>query len=327
MSSRAILCKESGTAEKLVFEAVEQVSLQENEVRIAVHACGVNFPDNLIIQGKYQFKPDFPFSPGSEAAGEIVEVGSAVSRLNIGDRVVWFGLYGAFREQLVVDEDEVMVIPAAMSMVDAAAFLMTYGTSMHALKDRGSLAADEVLLVLGAGGGVGLAAVEIAKQLGARVIAAASSQAKLDAASEHGADELINYQQQDLRQCVRDLTDNQGVDVLYDPVGGDHAGVALRCMAINGRYLVVGFASGQIPTFAANLVLLKECQVNGVFYGAFIKREPQRAAENIATLFEWHSAGSLKPRIHGQWPLEKVADALAEFDSRRTIGKIVLTVA
>lgn len=326
MSSRAVLCKEFGPASSLVFEAVESEPVGDNQVQIAVHACGVNFPDNLIIAGLYQFKPDFPFSPGSEAAGEITQVGSAVSNFQVGDRVVWFGLYGAFREQLVVDASEVVAIPAQMDMRDAAAFLMTYGTSLHALKDRASLKAAETLLVLGAGGGVGLAAVELGKQMGARVIAAASSDAKLEAASAHGADHVINYEQQDLRQCLRELTDNNGVDVLYDPVGGDLAQVGLRSMAINGRYLVVGFASGDIPSFPANLALLKECQITGVFYGAFLKRQPDDAAQNISQLFQWHRDGALKPRIHGVWPLQQVADALAEFQSRQVVGKVVLQV-
>ncbi len=326
MSSRAVLCKAFGPATSLVFEAVPAQPLADNEVRVAVHACGVNFPDNLIVAGLYQFKPDFPFSPGSEAAGEVVEVGAAVTRFTEGDRVVWFGLHGAFREELVVDATELVAIPAQMPMRDAAAFLMTYGTSMHALKDRAALQSSETLLVLGAGGGVGLAALELGRQMGARVIAAASTDAKLEAAREHGADEVINYEQQDLRQRIRDLTDNKGVDVLYDPVGGDLAQVGLRSMAINGRYLVVGFASGDIPSFAANLALLKECQITGVFYGAFIKRQPDDAARNIDQLFAWHGEGVLRPRIHGVWPLHQVAQALSEFDSRRVVGKIVLEV-
>jgi len=295
-------------------------------VRIGVHACGLNFPDKLIVAGEYQFKPDFPFSPGSEAAGEITETGANVSEFTVGDRVVWFGLFGAFREELVVKANEVIAIPQAMSMIDAAAFLMTYGTSLHALKDRAQLATGETLLVLGAGGGVGLAAVEIGKQMNARVIAAASTDAKLKAASDHGADATINYHSQDLRQAVRDLTDNRGVDVIYDPVGGEIAGTGLRSMAINGRYLVVGFASGVIPQFPANLALLKECQIVGVFYGAFLKRQSADAAANIAQLFAWHSSGALKPEIHGIWPLQEVATALQELQARRSIGKVVLSV-
>jgi len=313
---KAVLCTAFGPPEALTVNEIESEPLGEADVRIQVHACGVNFPDTLIIEGKYQFKPDFPFSPGSEAAGEIVEVGAAVGHLKPGDRVVRFGIYGAFREELVAPANEVVPIPKQMSFEHAAAIMMTYGTSFHALVDRGHLQKDETLLVLGAGGGVGLAAVELGAAMGARVIAAASSDAKLEVARAKGA--------QDFRERVKEITQGRGVDVLYDPVGGELAGLGLRSMAVDGRLLVVGFAAGDIPQFPGNLPLLKECQIVGVFYGNFRRREPERAEQNLAQIMDWYTQGKIAPHVHESFPLERVNEAMATITEREVIGKVLL---
>jgi len=322
---KAVLCHAFGPPESLVVEDVASSPLGESDVRLQVHACGVNFPDTLIIEGKYQFKPDFPFSPGSEAAGEIVEVGSAVTTIKPGTRVVHFGLHGAFAEELVVPAEQVVPIPDAMSFEQAASLMMVYGTSYHALVDRGATQSGDTLLVLGAGGGVGLAAVELGAALGARVIAAASTEEKLAIARDKGATETINYLTEDFRGRVKEITDGKGVDVLYDPVGGDIAGLALRSMAVNGRYLVVGFAAGDIPAFPANLALLKECQIVGVFFGNFRRREPQAYTRNLDQLMRWFAEGKVNPRVHRTFALEQVADAMNAITDRSVIGKIVLT--
>lgn len=321
---KAVLCTAFGPPETLTVDEIDSEPLGENDVRVQVHACGVNFPDTLIIEGKYQFKPDFPFSPGSEAAGEIIEVGAAVGHLKSGDRVVRFGIFGAFREELVVPAAEVVPIPKQMSFEHAAAFMMTYGTSYHALVDRGHLQKDETLLVLGAGGGVGLAAVELGAAMGARVIAAASSDAKLEVARAKGATDVINYVTEDFRDRVKELTEGLGVDVLYDPVGGELAGLGLRSMAVGGRMLIVGFAAGDIPMFPGNLPLLKECQIVGVFFGNFRRREPQRAEQNLAQIMDWYTQGKVAPHVHESFPLERVNEAMATITEREVIGKVLL---
>lgn len=321
---KAVLCNAFGPPQSLTVEEIASVPIGESDVRVQVHTCGVNFPDTLIIEGKYQFKPDFPFSPGSEAAGEVIEVGANVGHVKVGDRVVRFGTHGAFRDELVVPANEVVPIPKAMSYEHAAAFMMTYGTSYHALVDRGAIAKGETLLVLGAGGGVGLAAVELGAALGARVIAAASSSEKLAVAKSRGASEVINYRQEDFRARVKEITDGQGVDVLYDPVGGDLAGLGLRSMAVGGRFLVVGFAAGDIPQFPGNLPLLKECQIVGVFYGNFRRREPERAEQNLAQMMHWYNEDKLKPHIHASFPMERVDEAMAAITQREVIGKVLL---
>ena len=260
-----------------------------------IHAAGVNFPDTLIIEGKYQIKPPFPFSPGGEAAGVIASVGDKVSHLKPGDRVMGLTGYGSFAEKIAVDASRILPIPKNMDFVTAAGFSMTYGTSMHALKQRADLKPGETLLVLGASGGVGLAAVEIGKAMGARVIAAASSAEKLEVARAAGADELINYTEVSLKDAVKELTKGQGADVIYDPVGGDLFDQAVRSINWKGRLLVVGFASGRIPEFPVNLALLKGSSIVGVFWGAFAAREPQTNRENFEELFAWFSEGKLKP--------------------------------
>lgn len=322
---RAVLCKEHGPPESLVVDEARSAAVGENEVRIGIHACGVNFPDTLIIQGKYQIQPDLPFSPGSEVAGEVLEVGSGVQHLNVGDPVMSLTGWGGFAEEVVIGADRVLPMPASMDYVTAAGFPMVYGTSYHALKQRANLAAGETLLVLGASGGVGLAAVELGKAMGARVIAAASSADKLEVAREHGADELVNYAEGSLKDQVKALTEGKGADVIYDPVGGEACEQALRCINWNGRLLIIGFASGTIPKIPANLPLLKGSSVVGVFWGDFVRRQPQDNARNFQELFALHGEGRLKPHVWKTYPLERAGEALNALLSRQATGKIVLT--
>lgn len=323
---RAILCKEYGPPEKLVLEEVEPPPMKDSEVRIGVEACGVNFPDSLIIQGKYQFQPDMPFSPGAEVAGKVLEVGADVTHVRAGDPVLAMTLHGGYAEQVVASAAEVVPMPKGMDFETAAGFPMVYGTSYHALKQRAQLKAGETLLVLGAAGGVGLAAVELGKAMGARVIAAAGSEEKLQACADHGADELLNYREKELKSEVKRLTGGKGADVIYDPVGGDMFDQALSAINWNGRILVVGFASGTIPKAAVNRVLLKGCAVVGVFWGRFMGEEPQAGRENFLELFELFDAGKLHPHVSRAFPLAKAADALNELTGRRSIGKVILRV-
>ncbi|TMH45963.1 MAG: NADPH:quinone oxidoreductase family protein [Betaproteobacteria bacterium] len=295
------------------------------EVVVTVKAASVNFPDVLIIQNKYQFKPPLPFSPGSELAGVVKEVGSGVSAWKPGDRVIAFTTYGAFAEEVKTEAARLLPLPAGMDFVSGAAFLLTYGTSDHALRDRGALKAGESLLVLGAAGGVGLAAIEIGSALGARVIAAASSEAKLAVCREHGADATINYATEDLRKRVQALTEGRGVDVVYDPVGGAYSEAAFRSLAWRGRLLVVGFAAGEIPKLPLNLPLLKGAAAVGVFWGDFARREPQIFAESVSQLTRWYAEGRLRPHVSQTLPLAKAAEALKLLASREAKGKIVLT--
>jgi len=292
---------------------------------VTVKAASVNFPDVLIIQNKYQFKPPLPFSPGSELAGVVKEVGPGVSGWKAGDRVIAFTTYGAFAEEVKTEAARLLPLPAGMDFVHGAAFLLTYGTSEHALRDRGALKAGESLLVLGAAGGVGLAAIEIGKALGARVIAGASSEGKLAVCREHGADATINYATEDLRKRVQELTEGRGVDVVYDPVGGAYSEAAFRSLAWRGRLLVVGFAAGEIPKLPLNLPLLKGAAAVGVFWGDFARREPQAFAESVRQLARWHGEGRLRPHVSQTLPLEKAAEALKLLASREAKGKIVLT--
>ncbi|MGG5870527.1 NADPH:quinone oxidoreductase family protein [Pseudomonas peli] len=322
---KAVLCKAFGPAETLVLEEIASPEAKKNEVLLEVHAAGVNFPDTLIIEGKYQFKPPFPFSPGGEAAGVVTAVGEKVSHLKVGDRVMALTGWGSFAEEVAVPGYNVMPIPASMDFVSAAAFGMTYGTSMHALKQRANLQPGETLLVLGASGGVGLAAVEIGKAMGAKVIAAASSAEKLEIAKAAGADELINYSESNLKDEVKRLTGGQGADVIYDPVGGDLFDAAIRSIAWNGRLLVVGFASGRIPELPVNLTLLKGAAVVGVFWGSFAQRQPQDNAANFQQLFAWHAEGKLKPLVSQTFPLEQAAEAINTLGQRKAVGKVVVT--
>ena len=322
---KAVLCKAFGPAETLVLEEVANLEPKKTEVVLDVHAAGVNFPDSLIIEGKYQFKPPFPFSPGGEAAGVISAVGEKVSQFKVGDRVMALTGWGSFAEQVAVPAYNVLPMPPSMDFTTAAAFSMTYGTSMHALKQRGNLQAGETLLVLGASGGVGLAAVEIGKAMGATVIAAASSADKLAVAKAAGADHLINYSEQNLKDELKTLTKGQGVDVIYDPVGGPLFEEAFRSIAWNGRMLVIGFASGEIPALPANLPLLKGAALIGVFWGAFAQRQPQDNVANFQQLFAWYGEGKLKPLVSQTFPLEKAGDAIDTLAKRKAVGKVVVT--
>lgn len=321
---KAVLCKTLGPARNLVLEEVASPLPKKNEILLDVQAAGVNFPDTLIIEGKYQFQPPLPFSPGGEAAGVVAAVGEKAGAFKVGDRVMALTGWGAFAEQVAVPFYNVLPIPASMDFTTAAAFGMTYGTSMHALRQRGQLQAGETLLVLGASGGVGLAAVEIGKAMGARVIAAASSAEKLAVAKAAGADELIDYSQANLREEIKRLTGGQGVDVIYDPVGGELFEQAVRGLAWNGRLLVVGFASGSIPQLAANLVLLKGAAVLGVFWGAFAQRQPEDNAANFHQLFAWHAEGKLKPLVSQTYPLAEAGVAIEKLGQRQAVRKLVV---
>ena len=322
---KAVVCKQYGPPESLTFEELPSPRPGPGEVVVSVKAASVNFPDVLIIQNKYQYKPPLPFSPGSELAGVVKEVGADVEGCKPGDKVIAFTTYGAFAEEVKTEASRLLPMPEGMDFPSAAAFLLTYGTSDHALRDRGALRAGETLLVLGAAGGVGLAAVEIGKALGARVIACASSAEKLAVCRQHGADAVIDYAAEDLRERIKILTDGRGVDVVYDPVGGPYTEPAFRSVAWRGRLLVVGFAAGDIPKLPLNLALLKGAAVVGVFWGDFARREPRRFAESVRQLAGWYREGKLHPHVSQTLPLARAADALKLMAARQVKGKIVLT--
>lgn len=322
---RAVLCKSYGPPETLVVEEIPSLQPGPGQVVVSVKAAGVNFPDTLIIQNKYQFKPPLPFSPGGEAAGIIQSLGSGVTGYEVGQRVIAFTGHGAFAEEVLVDTARLLPIPEGMSFDIAASFVMTYGTSYHAIKDRALLQPGETMLVLGAAGGVGLAAVEIGRALGAKVIAAASTDTKLAVCKEHGAQGLINYATEDLRERLKVLTEGLGVDVIYDPVGGGFSEPALRSMAWRGRFLVVGFANGQIPSIPLNLTLLKGCSIVGVFWGDFVRREPKASARDLKELMELLHAGKLNPLVSARYRFDQIADALNAVLERKVTGKIVVT--
>ena len=323
---RAVICRQSGGPDSLTVEDVPSRPLAPDQVRIRVRAAGLNFADSLMIAGKYQVKPEFPFTPGMEVAGEIAEVGAAVTGLKVGQRVMATTRGGgAYAEELVALPDAVVPIPDAMDYVTAAAFPVVYGTSHFALTYRGQLKPGETLLVLGAAGGVGLTAVEIGKQLGATVIAAAGGADKLKVARDHGADHTIDYTTESIRDRVREITQDRGADVVYDPVGGDAFDQALRAVNWEARMLVIGFASGRIPAVPANIILVKNISVVGVVYGAQAVREPALAKQWLIELTQWWQAGRLKPVIGATFPLEKAGNALTALLSRKYPGKIVLT--
>jgi NADPH2:quinone reductase len=325
MAMKAIVCKQFGPPESLLFEDLPSPRPGPGEAVISVKAASVNFPDVLIIQNKYQFKPPLPFSPGSELAGVVKEVGAGVTTFKPGDKVIAFTTYGAFAEEAKTEAARLLPLPEGMDFVAGAAFLLTYATSDHALRDRAALRAGETLLVLGAAGGVGLAAIEIGKALGARVIACASSEEKLAVCRAHGADATINYAAEDLRERIQALTEKRGVDVVYDPVGGPYSEPAFRSLAWRGRLLVVGFAAGDIPKLPLNLALLKGASVVGVFWGDFTRREPRQFADSVRQLGEWYQQGKLRPHVSQTFPLEKAAEALNLMAARQVKGKIVLT--
>jgi len=321
---KAVLCKEFGPVERLVVEDVPSPVAGKGQVVIRVAAAGVNFPDVLLVQGKYQLRPAFPFSPGGEVAGTVKEVGAGVVHVGAGDAVIGLAAYGGYAEEALFDAAAVIPLPPGVDPVVAAALMVAYGTTLHALQDRAQLVAGETLLVLGAAGGVGLAAVEMGKLLGAKVIAAASTDDKLEVCRSRGADMVINYAREDLKERVRALTEGRGADVVYDPVGGKFSEPALRSMAWKGRFLVIGFASGEIPQVALNLPLLKGYSIVGVFWGDFVRREPARNRENIVQLLQWVAAGKLAPLVSARYPLSGAVDALNALLRREVTGKIVL---
>jgi NADPH2:quinone reductase len=323
---RAVLCHANGLPESLELADVATPEIQANEILLDIHASAINFPDVLMIQGKYQSQPPFPFSPGGEVSGVISAVGGDVSDYQVGDRVFAGTGHGGFAEQVAIKARALRLMPEKMPFSQAAGISTTYGTSYYALKQRANLQPGETLLVLGAAGGVGLAAVELGKAMGARVIAAASSPEKLAAAKAAGADELIDYSDGELKDKVKALTDNKGADVIYDPVGGELFNQCMRCINWYGRVLVVGFAAGDIPQLPINLVLLKSCQVVGVFYGAFSARDPVAAEQNFKEIMTMYTNGKINPLIGASYPLEDYAPALRCLMNREAIGKVVVAV-
>jgi NADPH2:quinone reductase len=321
---RAVLCRELGGPEKLTLDDVPSPQLRPGAVRIAVHAGGVNFADLLLIAGQYQSKPTLPFIPGSECAGVVAEVGEGVTQLKTGDRVMAF-LQGAFAEEAVADADRVFRIPDRMDFAIAAGFPIAYGTSHGALDWRARMKSGEWLLVHGAAGGVGLTAVEIGKAMGAKVIATAGTKEKLAICAQHGADYLIDYSHEDIRERVKEITGGRGADVIYDPVGGDVFDASLRCIAWEGRILVIGFASGRIPQVPANITLVKNIDVMGLYWGSYFGHKPELVRQSFAQLFRWFEEGKLKPHIFERFDLKDAALALDMLRQRKAIGKVVLT--
>jgi len=327
MTMKAIQCLQYGLPDSLVLAEVSIPTIKSDEVLIQVKACGVNFPDVLIIQNKYQFKPTLPFTPGGEVSGTISSVGENVKHLKKGDKVVALCGWGGFAEYVAVKANRVFRVPYELDFISAACTLYTYGTSYHALKDRAQIKSGETLLVLGAAGGVGLAAVELAKIMGAIVIAAASSDEKLAVCKAMGAQHVINYSTEDLRARIKEITNDKGVDVIYDPIGGPLAEQALRSIAWRGRYLVVGFASGIIPSFAANLPLLKGASIVGVFWGSFAEREPEQSMQNFLQLLTWIKEGKINQHIHKIYELPDAPKALQDLLDRKVYGKAVVKVS
>ena len=323
---KAVLCNAFGPPESLVLEEVPSPPTGPGDVRVAVQAAGLNFPDTLIGAGKYQVKPAFPFSPGLECAGVIMDVGAEVRGLQAGDRVMALPDHGAMAEELVLGAHRVFRIPDRMTFVEAAGFAITYGTVMHAFADRAHLKAGETLLVHGAAGGVGLNAVELGKLMGATVIACAGTDEKLEVARQYGADHLVNYSTESIRDRVKALTNDKGADVIFDPVGGDAFDQSMRCIAWGGRLLVIGFASGRIPAAPANLILLKACDIVGVYWGGFMLHQPQKARENFAQLFRWFEEGRLRPHVSMTFPLYQVPEAMRALLSRKPTGKVIIEI-
>jgi NADPH2:quinone reductase len=321
---KAVVCKAWGLPDSLVVEEVPDLVAGPGQVVLDVMAAGVNFPDVLIIQGKYQFKPELPFTPGNELSGVVRAVGPDVTSCKVGDKMIAFTATGAFAQQIVVPLQALMPMPPGMDFDTAAAITLTYGTSHHAVVDRAGLKAGETMLVLGAAGGVGLAAIEIGKALGARVIAAASSDEKLAVCQAHGADALINYSKEDLREAIKAATDGKGPDVIYDPVGGVYAEPAFRSIGWRGRYLVVGFANGEIPKLPLNLALLKGAALIGVFWGEYAKREPKANMAAMRQMLGWMAEGKIRPHISGRYALADTARALDDMAARKVTGKIVI---
>lgn len=320
---KAVVCRQWGLPESLVVDEVASPVPGPGQVLVEVHAAGVNFPDTLIIQRKYQVQPELPFSPGGEVAGRVKAVGPGVSGWNVGDRVVGSATFGGYAQEAVIAAERVVPLAEGMDYAEAAAFVLAYGTSLHALKDRGRLTAGETLLVLGAGGGVGIAAVEIGKAMGARVIAAASDADKLALCTAHGADATINYATEDLRERVKALAPD-GVDVVFDPVGGERSEAAFRCMAWEGRHLVVGFAAGDVPRLPLNLPLLKGASIVGVYWGNFLRRNADTTRAHMRDLFALHASGAVRPPVTRSYRMEEAGQALRDVMERRVKGKVVI---
>jgi NADPH2:quinone reductase len=324
---KALVCKELGLADKLeLVNDWADPELGEHDVLIDVKAAGLNFPDVLIIQGKYQIQPELPFIPGGECSGVVEAVGASVTRFKVGDKVLSMGASGAFCEKIAAHEFAVFPMPEGLSFEQAAGISITYFTSYHALKQRANIQPGETLLVLGAAGGVGTTAIELGKLMGAKVIAAASSDEKLELCKQLGADEVINYNETSLKDAVKELTGGKGVDVVYDPVGGDYAEPAIRSMGWKGRYLVIGFASGPIPKIALNLTLLKGCSLVGVFWGRFAGEEPEQNLKNIEALWELFASGKISPVVNDSFPFEQYEEAFNCLIERRARGKVIMTM-
>jgi NADPH:quinone reductase len=321
---KAMLCTRFGGPDDLEFSDLPNPTPASGEVVVAIQSAALNFFDTLIIAGKYQVKPPFPFSPASEFAGVIESVGAGVTGLKTGDRVLGYGGFGAAREKIALSAQRVVKIPDSLDFDRAAGITVIYGTTLHALKDRAKLKSGETLAVLGASGGTGLAAIEIGKLMGARVIACASSDDKLAFCRERGADEVINYAEEDVKEGLRRVTGGKGVDVIYDPVGGSYAEAALRSIAWQGRFLVIGFAAGEIPKIPLNLALLKGCDIVGVFWGAFIERDPKGHQANMAELVRWADAGKISAHVHAVYPLKDTPAALKAIADRKVMGKVIL---
>lgn len=322
---KAIVCNEYGQINDLALTEVDEPQPGKGEVKVKVKAVGVNFPDGLLVQGLYQAKPEVPFIPGGEYCGIVESVGEGVTRIQPGQRLMCFSAnFGGFAEKAIVNQMMVMPAPDGMPDVDAANLLCAHGTAHHALKQRAKLAKGETLVVLGAAGGTGLAAVQIGKEMGARVIAVCSTDEKLAIAKENGADEGINYTDEDLKKRIKALTDGKGADVVYDPVGGDAFNACAGAMARNGRLLVIGFASGTIPQLAVNLALVKEFSLVGVFWGNFVKNEPMVFMENMKELFSWYQQGKVRVQTDETFPLENTVDALNKVMERQVKGKVVV---
>lgn len=323
---RAVLCKAWGAPETLVVEELPEPEPGPGEIAVQVKAVGLNFLDTLIVEGKYQVRPDFPFSPAAELAGVVTKLGKHVTGFSEGDRVMAYTGYGAAREMAILKAENAIPVPPAIPFETAAGLTITYGTTLHALRDRAGLKPGETLAVLGASGGVGQAAVEIGKLMGAHVIACASSSEKLDFCRSIGADEAIDYSSADLKQGLRDATDGKGVDVIYDAVGGPYTEPALRSIAWAGRLLVIGFAAGEIPRIPLNLTLLKGCSIVGVFWGEHARREPERHRTNMSMLLNWCAEGKIRPHVHRTWRLEETAEAIRAIADRKVKGKAIVVV-
>lgn len=324
---RAVVLRNYGPPPQLSVEEVPPPQLKPGEVRLRVHAVGFGFPDALTIAGKYQVKPEVPFTPGSEVAGVVTEVAPDVTHVNPGARVLAMAGQGALADECVANAASLIALPSSMTMAAAAGFLVNYGTTYHALVQRGNLKAGETLLVLGAAGGVGLTAIEIGKALGARVLAGASTDEKLALAKQHGADAVFNYTTEPIKAKVMEFTGGRGIDVIYDPVGGDYAEQTVRSIAWKGRYLVIGFTSGKIPAIPLNLALLKGCSLVGVFWGAHTWREPEVHAANLQALFKLFNEGKIHPHVTEMNGLERFTEALEVLNGRRATGKVVIRVA